>query len=256
MSDENTYNQVEDQDFDSSEESESSESKQDPVKQLKGEFSRKTDALNEQLAALKQQNEQLQSYLINMSQQSSSKATSDDDLDDDLMYSDPKAYREKLRQQIAEQTKKEVMGEVQNYQKTSQAKQEALGEIIEEFPELNRDDSDAFKRAKEIMAGYTEEQLSNPDTIRSIGYRAAKMAGLVPKSLRKANNPDDFTFSGSSSSHKSAKLKKKGNKLPEEMFQLAQALGIDTNDKERMARLAKNAEASKGWAPVETRRKK
>jgi hypothetical protein len=253
MSDDVNYDSVEDQD--ASNEETSSEG-QDQYKQLKGEFSRKTDALNEQLSALKQQNEQLQSYLMQMNQQSQAKSSSDDDIDDDLIYSDPKAYREKLAQQIREQTKKEVLGEVQTYQQTSQAKQEALSEIIEEFPELNKNDSDAFKRAKEIMAGYTEDQLSNPDTIRSIGYRAAKMAGLVPKSLRKSGNPDDFTFSGSSASHKGAKSKKKSGKLPEEVFQLAQALGVDTSDKERMARMAKSVESGNGWAPVETRRKK
>ena len=70
----------------------------------------------------------------------------DEDIDDTLMYTDPKAYREKVSRRITEQVRREVQRDMQN----SQVREE----LLHEFPELADNSTEFFK---EVDRAYSQQ---------------------------------------------------------------------------------------------------
>ncbi len=81
----------------------------------------------------------------------------DEEIDDTLMYTDPKAYREKVGKRITEQVRREVQRDMQN----SQVREE----LLKEFPDLSDTSTDFFKEVDRAYAQQLQRFNLPPKTV-------------------------------------------------------------------------------------------
>lgn len=211
---------------------------EDPIKNLKAEFNRKLqniEASNQQLAnMMKEEVSNLASYM---------KSGKDSDIDlEDLKYSDPDKYVD-LKMRSLEDN---IMKKVESSQTQMTQKQQVLGQLVSQFPELNDPGSELYGEA--VRVAQTLDP-SIKDTAH--GYKLAVMEavnnlGVSPVSRRKKQVADEFISSGSSSANSGAPKKKAKSNINDHMLKFAELLGRDINDPEFIKRLEQAAKR-KNW---------
>jgi hypothetical protein len=216
---------------------------EDPVKQIKSEFSRKTDNIASQLQAQQAKIDQIMNAVIAQQQAMSRPHQEEREIDP---IDDPKAFARKIK----EDAKREAMQEVQQYSQ-SQAQQNAqqqqvLNSLVQDYPELNDRSSDLFMKAQEIQATMSESERYSPTAIRAAVREAAGEVGLLPMKKRTNKNNDDFTVSSESSSRSTTKSRSKETELAPETLAFAEAIGMNINDPKYLEKL-KAAASRKSW---------
>lgn len=173
----------------------------DPTNNLKAEFNRKIQNLQESLAAANAENRQilqaLQAHLTNQ-QSSQSEIQSQDEMD----LLDPegqKKFFSKIEKLIEDRTSRAI-GQFEDRTITQ-------SQLYSEYPELTDPNSNFHKEVQQMYS-----QLQNPTTeaLQSLVYQVAAKQGLKPKSFR---TEDDFSLgasSGASSKMDNNKKKKDG----------------------------------------------
>ena len=212
---------------------------------LKAEFSRKMDKTTADLASLKQSNQQVIAALEAFAVKSKSTPEKvDDSEDEDLMYSNPAKYKAKL--------KNEILGEVNkvqdNREATQQAFQKTVSDLVSIFPELNRTDTDMYKKTMEVLNKYPQEQRNDPAVMKAASYQAASEINLIPTSKREPSKDDDDSFSLSAISGNKDR-KRKLEKVDEEVKVIASLFGMDIENKETAENLKKhqNRDSWNNW---------
>jgi len=156
--------------------------------------------------------------------------------DDDLLYSDPAAFKRKLREDIT----KEVAGTISTQQAAHQQKQNelsgAVAKLNSEYPELSNASSDLAKKAVEINNSLDASLQGTAAGARLAILQAASELGVSAKSKRPKGNDDDFTLSGGSGG---GKPRKSEGKVGDMTLEFAKLLGVDTEDKKTVERLNK-----------------
>ncbi len=84
-------------------------------------------------------------------------APQDEEIDDTLMYTDPKAYREKIGKKITDQVRMEVQRDMQNTQ--------VREELMREFPELSDQNTDFFREVDRAYAQQLQRFNLPPKTV-------------------------------------------------------------------------------------------
>lgn len=234
-------------------------SAEDPTQNLKAEFSRKLNNLREANEAITAQANEIAAQQkvilqhLQTSQQPQTPAPSKEDLED-LKYSDPDKYIELKMGAM----KDDVLGEVRAENQVVAERTVALNQLAQEFPELNDDSSDMYKKAVEIYQTLPKEFKDKAAGYKLAVHEAASQVGVLPQSKR-ANQEvaamagskksedqlDEFIgSSGSTAGGKSAP--KKSEKLDEKIVTTARLMGLDINDPKVVERLQQRTQR-KRW---------
>ncbi len=157
---------------------------------------------------------------------------------DDFYSMDPKKYRESIRQ--------EIMQDVQKVTADSQTKQlklqQTLIRLSAEFPEISDASTDAYKKVLEVHNNLAPGLQETPEGYELAVRQATSSLGLLPKNMRR--NDDGMVNIKGQSGPKQSKAPS-GN-VADETVVLAQAMGLDTENKEVMERLKKYSKRNYG----------
>ncbi len=143
-------------------------------------------------------------------------------------------YSEKLASKIEQNLDKRL----EQRERATLERQTAVSELVNDYPELTNPQSDLTKEAAKIVSGL-DQSLRNSGTGYKYAVReaAAKLA-LLPKAKRVAA-PEDFSLSSANSPAPARKTK--NGEVSQNTIALAQAMGMDINDKGLLQRLAEKS---------------
>jgi chromosome segregation ATPase len=208
---------------------------QDPIKQLKGEFNRKHEKTNELLNQLVNTQAQLQEALSKLAKPAPKQEPIDDDIES-LMYSDPKAYS----QRIKEEAKREALEEMRRESSSQSSVNQTIAVLAGEYPELSDNDSDLTKKTVEILKTASEAEKMNARTYEYAVMKAAQQLDVKPRSKRPAAE-EDFV-APSYTSPQSRSKKRSTEQVVTQNKDMAKAFGLNLDDpkvKERYLNLLK-----------------
>lgn len=199
------------------------------------EVDRKLGNTNAALEALKKTNEQLVASLA-QSKQSSKQKKEVSEYSTDLLYSDPDKWAKLQKDSI----KSEINEENSRVQQNQQKVQQTLSRLSSDYPELADPNSDLARKAISIFDSYAEDDKANA----AVSYKAAIMEavadlGVKKISQRNQNEADidhgDFVVSGHNQRRNSNEKKPK---LDSRTVEFAELMGLDTENKDVLKRLA------------------
>lgn len=193
----------------------------DLIKNLKSEMDRK---LGNFQSEMQKQTAELQSLLqtLKKSQAPAPKAEPQDEDLTDLMYTNPKAYNEKIVSVAEQRIEKKLAAREQE----QSARQNTLQKLYKDFPELAIDDSPLTKLAIEKFNTMATEYGNNPATYNLAVKEAALELDMKPKSKRPQTD-DDYAGVGGSSSGSSRPARRKNEELSDATKELAERMGVD-----------------------------
>jgi len=204
---------------------------EDRVKNLQAEMNRKTSNIEEKLAQI---NQQLQQMSLLGTQVDTNQSNAADEIPDAVL--DPKAYTAYIRKEAAKEA-----GMIIEKQQRQQAE---LGSLVSMYPELQDSSSDLTKEALRIYNSMSPQDKSNSLAYKSAIQSAALDLGILPKHKRQQksvqNDNSEDIGSGQSNNQQRQQSKKQG-KLDPATIAFAKALGKDVNDPKYLERLEKTA---------------
>lgn len=220
---------------------------QDHLKNLKSEFNRKFENTSSQLDQLAASNQQVMQLLQELKQSPSSSKGEEGDSMSQYLYEDPDKYAELLEKKVEDRVSKKFQAQ----QKSQERSAQVLAELSQHYPELRDQSSDLTRKAVQIFDSFSAEDKVNV----AVAYKAAineaaSDLGIQRASKRKqqASDFDDFTLGASSGSNRRNDSKPK---LATETILFAEAMGMDTDDKALLKRLAERSKKNfKKGGPV------
>lgn len=202
---------------------------ENPVDNLKAEFSRKMSNLDANFAAIAQKLETLTTKVAPVHQESKPDLAT-------LAVTDPIAYAEAI---AAEADRRAALREQASRQIQDQ-NSKVINNIVSDFPEVNQVGHPLYDKVQEMMGKMSPEEKNNSSHWRAMVLEAAMDVGLKPRSKRsKEDRNEDFSLGGgySGSSRAAAKPKLSGDAL-----QFATLLGLDTKDPKVIKRLEERSQ--------------
>lgn len=208
---------------------------EDPIQQVKGEFTRKLSNTEAQITELKKANEAMLAQLKKLTTPPPAPKTESEDVED-ILYRDPKRYTEIVERRAEER----VMSKLRAEQAVQQKQSTVLSSLINEFPELSNNDHELTKKAIELYNNLPDDDKTSPMAYRLAVKEAAMELGVKPRSKRAED--DSYSFGGSSGGTSS---RKKKETLDSSTLDFAKIMGLDTSDPKVKERLA--ARAARDW---------
>lgn len=208
------------------------ESKADPIKNLKSEFSRKQENVINELSQLKQQLAQLNNNM----QRPAAPQKEEDEIDPVI---DPKGYKEKIKREMRQEM--EYMNQSQNQ------KNNILGSLVQSYPELSDSNSELTKAAIMAYNSLSEQEKAMPNAYKLAVTSAAADLGVLTMNKRKQTNQSSEDFVGSSSGGQGTKRQsqKDDTELDDKTLAFAELLGRPVNDKKYLESL--KAASKRKW---------
>ena len=174
---------------------------EDPTKNLKAEMDRKLGNLNDQLSQvlekINQQPQQVSAASIADYNPAAPASKQQENLSD-LIYSDPDRYT----QIVQERAERAALTRIEAQQQAQAKQNEVLNKIVQEFPEVNTPGTKMYDKIQDVVKNMSPEERGDSNRWESLVYRAAMEVGVKPRSLRKAEDGDDFVLSGGSSAQR------------------------------------------------------
>lgn len=196
---------------------------QDTVKNVKSEFDRKLQAVNDQIAAQNQfMTSQFNEIMNAVKAKPALPDTSDKDLEN-LSYNNPAQYAKVVEQKaaVAAEAAASRITTAQN------ERQNMLIQLTAEYPELSDASSEMYQKvvaqSKALGTNYT------PSEIKSLIRDVAADVGILPKNKRPAASTDGFSLGGTRSTGAPRGGEPRA-KVDEKTLLMAQLLGRDIND--------------------------
>lgn len=148
-------------------------------------------------------------------------------------------YQPDYSEKLASKIEQRLTSTIEQRERQTLERQTALSELVNDYPELTNPQSDLTKEAAKI-ASSLDPSLRNS----SLGYKyavreAAAKAGIVPKAKRTAP-ADEFSLS-SANAPTNSNRRKKDDDVSETTLAFAQAMGMDTSNKEVLKKLAERS---------------
>lgn len=217
----------------------------DPIEQLKGEFSRKTANLakmqEETQAQLSAILEQVQRSMQPKEPSAPKKPVKD------LLYDDP----EEFARQVREEATREATEVVSKQYQASQAVQNAVASLQQQYPEFAQEGSEASMLAIKKAASLPAKLKGTAEGARLAMLETAQELGLVAMQRRQQpKRQQEEPVVGSRSSTSTSQARKPAGKVDEKTKALAELLGLDFNDPKQVAELEK-ASTRKNWSRYE-----
>ena len=224
----------------------------DPTKNLKEEFNRKLQNVQEANDRLVSQNAETQQLLNNILERlnSSSPAQQQSGQEDleELRYSDPDKYIQIKERQMDQRIEERLSAR----DRAAAERQSAIAALVQEYPELNQPGSALYKKVMEVQKTIEKQVRETPTGYRLAVREAAAEVGVKPMSKRGdgggGSRPqsdeqlDEFLGSGNNPPKKAAPK----TEVSAKTAAIAKLFGMDTSDKKRMERIAKYAKR-KNW---------
>ncbi len=197
----------------------------DPVKNVKSEFDRKIQAIQEQIAEQNRFNvEQFNQILSAVKTTKPSEPdTSDKDIEN-LAFNEPAKYAKLVedRARVAAESAATRMSDAQS------ARQNMIIQLAQEYPELNDPSTEFYQKvsaqSKSLGSNYT------PSEAKALIREVAADVGLLPKAKRQTSNAGDFSFGGSRGGAGSGADRSKKAEVSADTLLVAQLLGRDIKD--------------------------
>lgn len=204
-----------------SEEANTPQGDQEPIKQLKSEFERKLSNSEAKINELMSSSQALMAKLDSLSSAlQPAPATPTQDLSA-LAYSDPEAYANAIAARVNQDVDKRLEQRIGAMNQT----QGHMNRLYNEFPELADEANPLTKKALEFYGAYTKSEQSNANSLRLAVLEAATDLGIKPKSKRPEEEP-----MGSGSYGRGGGPAKKSNKLGGKVEEIATLLGLNPAD--------------------------
>jgi uncharacterized phage infection (PIP) family protein YhgE len=217
---------------------------EDPVKNLKSEFSRKFDGVNNTLAQL---NQALQQLTV---QKQQANAPAPQASLKEKLYEDPDEAAEIIVQRATQRADEIISSKMQKQQEM----QQRILEITAEYPEFGQNGSEASRVATNIHASLPASMRNTPEGAELAIQRAALQLGLMPASKRRKPAGSDDGYIPPSTSSNRTRSEKKENEIKDEQLMFAQMLNESigrTLDEKSMKNLKKYA-GRKQWSKYGT----
>ena len=217
---------------------------QDPIKQLKGEFARKMANSEKELQKLASTNAQLLAGLSAIEQRLAPKPK-----EQEVEELDP--YSPDFVEKVTAKAASAAVNAVNKVNSTEQARQQVIGQLVQQYPELTDNSSKLHQRAVQIFDSMSPEERATAAGYRAAVLQAANEEEIKPMSKRKrASEEDDESFTMSSSSSRGASdgsrdRNKKTTKLSEATKEFAKLMGLNMNDEKQVKSLEKRAQRTK-----------
>ena len=224
-----------------------SSSSEDPIKQLKSEFSRKQDNVLAQIQAQNEKMEQIMQAMIAQQQALKVNVSSTNQEPEIDPYTNPKGFQAQVAAKAAQSALDAVTKMSQRQAEVSGQVNEVVNKLAIDYPELNDRTSELYIRAQEIQNTMPKDERFSPTGIRAAVREAAADLGILTVSKRNSvakSNGEDFTVGGGKNSSSSSSTPKKdtGTKLDERILATAELMGVKVDDPEVLKRLTKHAE--------------
>lgn len=214
---------------------------EDPIKNMKQEFARKTSNLEEKLA---QTNAQLAEMLTLVQQSVKPVESKSEKSARDLLYDAPEEF-------VAHVTEKATR-KAQEEARALAAQQSAINNVIADYsskyPEIAQQGSEAMQLAVKYGNELPKHLKGTAEGAELAMSKAIAELGLAPVSRRKKAEEPEVVGGAARSS--SGGPKKSEAKLDDNTLALAQLMGVDLKDKKRVENLAK-ATSRKNWLKYE-----
>lgn len=201
---------------------------EDTNKNMKMEFNRKLQDLNQNLTA---QNAQLQQQLqaimqtIDSRKQAGQSTAGAEKKLEELMYDNPTEFVNQVKRSVKSEVRDEVFSEMNQ----SNSFNQAATQLDAEFPEFRDRNSEQRKRVEAYYAQLPEKMRNTKEGLEVAVYRAAAEFGLIPASKR-SKNSDEYSMSGSSSNPAPRKPSKKAGEMAADQAAFAELIGAPVND--------------------------
>lgn len=205
---------------------------EDPIRNLKAEFSRKHANMEAQQA---ETNAQLQAILAEV-QKSMKGPEAPKKSARELVFDDPEEFVRSVEETA---TRKATEAVTQQYQ-ASQKVQNTVTEFTQRFPEFAQEGSEAVMLATKYASQLPSKLKGTAEGAENAMSRAALELGLVAASKRKTQVSDEPVI-GSRGSGQASSPSKPGAKIDKDTMAFAELLGADFNDPKFMAELNKAA---------------
>lgn len=204
---------------------------EDPIKNVKEEFSRKMNNMNETLS-------QVMEKLNTLAQPAPVAPANDKKRLADLLYSDPEAYVEEIEKRAADKAAKMASQQVEGRMNQQNAINSTVAAIHNQYPELGQQDSEAFKSAIAKFQALPKYLQGTPEGAKIALLETVSELGLIPQSKRKSVKNDDFSLSGGGSSKGGARdVKPSAKDLDPNTLAAAQLMGLNVDDPKVVERL-------------------
>lgn len=217
----------------SSQEKTNASSEQDPLKQIKSEFGRKQDNVMKELDSLKSQLSQIADTVIHAAAvKRNHEENREEDIDPVL---DPKGYKESLKRNL----KEELRSEMNQSLSAERERNNTLGLLVSQYPELQQSDSELTKTALNIYNNLSATEKASPSGYKVAVMQAAQEVGLLPINKRRnqVEASEDFTMSSSNSTARRPSQKAKENKIDDKTLEFARLLGRPVEDEKYIEKL-------------------
>lgn len=215
----------------------------DPINNLKAEYGRKFDNLNQTLA---QQTAQLNALMETLTQkQANGNATQVDKKKlADLVYENPEEYARIVRDEAVNSAREVITQESQRASATTQV----LNTLTNEYPELRDQSSELYKTAIATYNNLPNYLKNTPEGFKTAIRDAAADLGVQSSKHRKTKASDNDDFLGGSSGNTTTRTPKKAD-IEDGVLIWADALGLDVKSKEVQARLKEHSKRDfKKWS--------
>lgn len=231
---------------------------QEALKGFKAEINRKNENFRKEtkneLAALSQSTQAILESIKTL-QAPRPSAKQDDDIDD-LVYSNPKAFRERVQNEAAAKAAAAVQEQIAQQAQHQQRVTNSIAEVMRDFPELQDENHALTQKSLEIYNAMDPADQRNPMSHKLAVRQAAQELDVKPMKKRPVED-----FSGGGSAFSPVRQRKPANKLDENVKVWAELLKVDISDPEVEARLIArqnryaNGQGSGMQEPLTTKKK-
>lgn len=221
-------------------------------KNFQSEFDRKLGNTTSQIEALAQSNQQVLEALNSISSKSQTHNSGDSDSLSSLLYEDPERYAAEVEKRAEERISKKLEEKQQKEQQSQSEVTQVLQQMQSNYPELADPNHELTKRAVEIHNSLSDRDKANAAlAYRSAIAEAVSELGIKKVSQRKKSSDyEDFTLSGTSSG--TSRSDRSRSKLDKNTILFAEAMGLNTEDKDLLKRLARRSEKNyKKGGPIQ-----
>lgn len=230
----------------------------DDLKNIKSEFDRKMQNIQDTNSKLVTQNTELNSKfeaLLIQVETPKKSAPSTEDLED-LQYTDPERYNRIKQEQLDTAIDEKINTKVNAITSTQDKKQRVLLQLSTDYPEINNENSDLYKKAIEVGKQHDAEFIQSPEGIKLAIIQAASELGLLPVSKRSKVDDDgdinmgEFIGGGSGDSGNRDINRNKKKNLDPKSIEVARLMGLNVEDKKVIEQLEKRNNR-KSWTSWE-----
>jgi len=216
--------------------------KEDLIKNMKAEFARKTSNIEAQQAETQRQLQEI----LEQVQKSMQPAKEPKKSARELVFDDPEEFVRSTVERAAIEADERVTKKFE----ASQAMQNAVSSLSQQYPEFSQDGSEATALAVQKAAKLPAKLKGTAEGARLVMLETAAELGLVMSSRRKKASDDSEPVAGSRNTATSTAKKAPQGKVDEKTRAFAELIGLDFSDPKQVAALEKSSQR-KNWSSYE-----